>query len=45
MLGRAVRCFEVQTYPQRELLIIYDADDADTAAWVIDRVTRHIQPL
>ena len=34
MLERSVRCFEQQTYPQRELIIVYDTDDTDTAAWV-----------
>ena len=34
LLGRAVRCFLEQTHPNRELLILYDSDDAATRQYV-----------
>lgn len=34
MLKRAVRCFTAQTYRRKELLIVYHADDTETATCV-----------
>jgi glycosyltransferase involved in cell wall biosynthesis len=34
MLERALRCFHRQTHPRRELVLLYEADDAETDAFV-----------
>lgn len=34
LLSRAVRCFFEQSHPHRELLILFDSDDADTRQYV-----------
>src|SRR5436190_287881 len=34
LLGRAVRCFLEQSHARRELLIVFDADDAATRQYV-----------
>jgi glycosyltransferase involved in cell wall biosynthesis len=34
MLKRAVSCFQHQTYPHRELVIIYEADDPETREYL-----------
>jgi glycosyltransferase involved in cell wall biosynthesis len=36
LLRRAIRCFETQTYPNRELIILYEDDDLPTAAFLRD---------
>jgi glycosyltransferase involved in cell wall biosynthesis len=33
-LARAIRCFQNQTYPNKELLIIYENDDPETAEFL-----------
>jgi len=34
MLKRAIDCFWAQTYPNREMIILYEDDDADTAEYL-----------
>jgi glycosyltransferase involved in cell wall biosynthesis len=34
MLQRAITCFEGQSYPNRELIVVYEEDDAATKAFV-----------
>jgi glycosyltransferase involved in cell wall biosynthesis len=33
MLNRAITCFESQTYPNKELILIYEDDDEVTIRW------------
>lgn len=34
MLERAIRCFSAQTYPNKELIILYEDDDQETAFFI-----------
>ena len=34
LLKRAVACFHAQTYPQKELVLLYEHDDRETAAFI-----------
>lgn len=34
LLARAIRCFQAQRWPARELLIVYESDDAPTRAFL-----------
>lgn len=33
-LGRAIECFHAQTYPHRELVVVYESDDEPTKAMI-----------
>jgi glycosyltransferase involved in cell wall biosynthesis len=34
MLARAIRCFSAQSYPNKELVILYEDDDHETASFI-----------
>lgn len=45
MLKRAVSCFQNQTYPNRELVVIYEADDPETREYLVSIDSPMIRPL
>ncbi|HTI10105.1 MAG TPA: glycosyltransferase family A protein [Puia sp.] len=38
MLKRAIGCFSAQTYPNKELIVLYEEDDQPTKAFITDEI-------
>lgn len=45
LLQRAIRCYQLQTYPNKELVIIYETDDAESARVVAALTGPDIWPV
>jgi len=45
MLSRAISCFLDQSYPARELVVVYEDDDAATRKYLLDFDEPSVRPI